>query len=158
MTGDRSAHPLLISLANIAADFRLKSSHKAFVLLALLPVPKFLNRKKKLRGVHEARLIHACLDFVLAPLKIAASLGIMMSDPQGQLRYCYTLCAAYMVDTQEAIMLATVAGKNFAPHCCSVADYKKFGDPFRHEPRTAALTITQRKIIRTRAELAWTRL
>ena len=44
MTGDHMTHPLLISLANILANFWLKSSHEAFVLLALLPVPKFIHQ------------------------------------------------------------------------------------------------------------------
>lgn len=82
MTGDQIAHPLLIRLANIAGDFWMKLSNDTFLLLALLPVPKFLG-PKKLCGVHEARLTHACLDFVLHPLKVGVSIGIMMSDPLG---------------------------------------------------------------------------
>lgn len=42
MTGDRIAHPVLLSLANIRMDVRMKSSSHAFVLTALLPCPKFL--------------------------------------------------------------------------------------------------------------------
>lgn len=149
MTGDHVAHPLLISLANISADFRMKSSNNTFLLLALLPVPKFLNRNKSLRGVHEARLIHACLDFVLHPLKIGASLGIMMLDPLGYRRYCFTPCAAYMVDTQEAVMLAGVAGKT--SHL-TVTRYTNFGDSFRHQLRTAVLMLRQRRIIRAKVK------
>lgn len=111
MTGDRIAHPLLISLANIAAKVRMKSSQHAFVLLALLPVPKWVKKRSAVRGILGDRLIHACLNFILAPLKIGAAIGIMMADPLGQSRFCFTPCAAYMVDTQEAIMLAGVAGK-----------------------------------------------
>ncbi|KAF7981980.1 hypothetical protein HWV62_30801 [Athelia sp. TMB] len=144
MTGDRVAHPVLISLANISATLRTKSSHHAFILLALLPVPKFLEKRKKVRGILGDRLIHECLDFVLQPLKLAAQVGIMMSDPLGQKRFCYTPLASYMVDTQEAIMLATVAGKT--SHV-TMADYKTFGDSFRHEPRTAATTLAQRHAI-----------
>ncbi|KAG2737088.1 hypothetical protein P692DRAFT_20762585, partial [Suillus brevipes Sb2] len=40
MMGDRVAHPLLISLANIHMSTRLKSSSNTFILTALLPVPK----------------------------------------------------------------------------------------------------------------------
>ncbi|KAG2368012.1 hypothetical protein BDR07DRAFT_1372496 [Suillus spraguei] len=40
LTGDHVAHPLLISLANIYMKIQLKSSSNAFVLTALLPVPK----------------------------------------------------------------------------------------------------------------------
>ena len=149
MSGDRMAHPLLISLANIMADFRIKSSHNAFVLLALLPVPKFLDKNKKARGILGDRLVHACLDFVLRPLKIGASIGIMMTDPLGYRRFCFTPCAAYMVDTQEAVMLAGVAGKT--SHL-TLASYKQFGDPIRHQPRTASTTLSQRHAIRSKAD------
>lgn len=145
MTGDRMAHPLLISLANISAGIRMKSSQHAFLLLALLPVPKFLEKRQEVRGVQGDRLIHACLDFVLAPLKAAAALGIMMTDPLGQSRFCFTPCAAYMVDTQEALMLAGVAGKT--SHL-TTASYREFGDAFRHSTRTAALMLSQRNTIR----------
>ncbi|KDQ57872.1 hypothetical protein JAAARDRAFT_57695 [Jaapia argillacea MUCL 33604] len=43
-TGNRVAHPVLISLANIFADVRVKASHHAMLLAALLPCPKFLNK------------------------------------------------------------------------------------------------------------------
>ncbi|KAF8817000.1 hypothetical protein BYT27DRAFT_7325734 [Phlegmacium glaucopus] len=83
MTGNCIAHPLLISLANLNMNFRMKSSNHAFLLLALLPVPSFIHQKKCLCGLLADRLIHKCLDFVLQPLKTAASIGTMMSDPLG---------------------------------------------------------------------------
>ena len=52
------AHPLLISFANIKAEYRAKSSHHAFLLLALLPVPKFITSDKDFRGVLGSRLLH----------------------------------------------------------------------------------------------------
>lgn len=146
MTGDRTAHPLLISLANMKASYRAKSSHHAFLLLALLPVPKFITRDKPLRGLLENRLIHECLDFILAPLKKAAHCGVMMSDPHGSLRYCFTPLAAYIVDTPEAAMLAGVGGKT-SP--VTMAGHKQFGDPFKHEPRTATTTLAQLHAIKT---------
>jgi hypothetical protein len=51
MTGGRVAHPLLISLANLLMDFRMKTTNHAFLLLALLPVPKFIHKNRKARGV-----------------------------------------------------------------------------------------------------------
>lgn len=68
-----------------------------------------------------------------------------MTDPLGQSRFCFTPCAAYMVDTQEALMLAGVAGKT--SHL-TTANYRQFGDPFRHGTRTAALTLSQQDVIR----------
>ncbi|KAH7920650.1 hypothetical protein BV22DRAFT_1107578 [Leucogyrophana mollusca] len=102
MTGDRVAHPLLVGLANIHMSTRSKLSSNAFMLTALLPVAKFLHPTKRMRGVLQDRLVHKCLDLVLQPLKIAAAVGIMMSDPVGNIRYCFTPLAAYIVDTPEA--------------------------------------------------------
>ena len=51
-----------------------------------------------------------------------------------------------MVDTPEATMLAAVAGKT--SHL-TMADYRTFGDPVRHEPRTALTTLTQLAAIAT---------
>ncbi|KAH9165648.1 hypothetical protein EDB89DRAFT_2116030 [Lactarius sanguifluus] len=83
MTGGRVAHPLLISLANLLMDFRMKGTNHAFLLLVLLPVPNFIHKDSKTRGILENRMVHECLDFILTPLKKAAQFGIMMSDPLG---------------------------------------------------------------------------
>ncbi|KAF9032580.1 hypothetical protein BJ165DRAFT_1417596 [Panaeolus papilionaceus] len=82
-TGNRVGHPLLISLANIFAEFRNKATNQAFLLLALIPIPKFIHPQSKFRGVLEAQLFHECLDIVLHPLKNAARVGVMLSDPVG---------------------------------------------------------------------------
>lgn len=140
MTGNRVAHPLLISLADIAMDFRMKASNRAFVLLALLPVPKFIHKNKGIRGVLESRLVHECIDDVVKPLKKAAEIGIMMSDPLGWRRYCFTPLVGAIVDTPEALLYAGVGGKTSPT---TMAMYKQFGDPFRHEPRTASTTLAQ---------------
>ena len=94
MTGGHVAHPLLISLANLFMDFRMKGSNHAFLLLALLPVPKFIHKDWPIRGVLESHMIHECLDFILQLLKKAAEVGIMMSDPAGSLRHVFTPLAA----------------------------------------------------------------
>jgi hypothetical protein len=46
MTGGCVAYPLLISLANLFMDFWMKASNHAFLLLTLLPVPKFIHQDK----------------------------------------------------------------------------------------------------------------
>jgi hypothetical protein len=56
MSGDRVAHPLLITLANLDSDVRVKSSYGALQLLALLPVPKFIGVPTPLCGVLENRV------------------------------------------------------------------------------------------------------
>ena len=138
MTGGCQAHPLLISLANILMDFCMKATNHAFLLLALLPILKFIHKDRKTRGVLENRMIHECLDFILKPLKKVAEVGIMMSDPVGSHHYVFTPLTAYIVDMQEALALSGVAGKT--SHI-TMATYKKFGDLFQHEPRTASTTL-----------------
>jgi Plavaka transposase len=76
-------------------------------------------------------MIHKCLDFILKPLKKAAEVGIMMSDPLGFHRYIYTPLVAYIIDVKEALALSGVAGK--MSHITMVT-YKKIGDHFQHEP------------------------
>jgi hypothetical protein len=125
------AHPLLLSLANVDMGFHMKASNHAFLLLALLPVPKFIHTDSKICGVLENRLIHECLDFILKPLKVAACIGIMMSDALGSLQYVFTPLASYIVDTPESAMLAGVSGKTSS---VTMAYYKDFGDAFQHEP------------------------
>ena len=140
MTGNRVAHPLLISLANIKMNFRTKASNHLFHLLALLPIPRFVHPNKKTRGVLESHLFHQCLDTVLAPLKKAAEIGVIMSDPLGYRRFCFPPIAAYIVDTPESALISGVGGKTSS---VTMAFYKQFGDNFRHEPRMASTTIAQ---------------
>ena len=152
MTGNCLAHPLLISLANLNMDFRMKSSNHAFLLLALLPIPSFIHRNKRLRGMLADRLIHQCLNFILEPLKVAARIGIMMSDPLGWRRFCFTPLAAYIVDTPESTLMAAVAGKTSS---VTMASYKQFGDDFRHEPRTASMTLAHLHAVAVKADDPW---
>ena len=112
----------------------MKASNHALLLLALLPIPTFIANQG-MKGALEARLIHECLDFVLELLKTAACIGIMLTDPAGNHRYCYTPLASYIVNTPESTLLASVAGKTSS---ITMASYKEFGDPFCHELRTAS--------------------
>ncbi|KAJ7826831.1 hypothetical protein B0H13DRAFT_2241080 [Mycena leptocephala] len=73
MTGNRQAHPLLISLADIDMDFRMKASHHAFLLLA------FSQSRNSSSGTPR-----------LGPLKKTAEIGMMMTDPLGWRRFCFT--------------------------------------------------------------------
>ncbi|KAH7917126.1 hypothetical protein BV22DRAFT_1026954, partial [Leucogyrophana mollusca] len=116
MTGDRVAHPLFINLTNIRMGTHLKLNNNSFMLTALLPVPKFIHSNKRIKGLLKDCLIHECLDIVLEPLQKATELGIMMSDPAGNLRHCFPPLAGYIVDTPEAAMLANP--NNLAAYLC----------------------------------------
>ncbi|KAI6014890.1 hypothetical protein BKA83DRAFT_4129616 [Pisolithus microcarpus] len=138
--GGKVAHPLLISLANIRMNVRNKGSSHAFLLTTLMPIAEFIYPVMRIHSVLEARLFHACLDFVLEPLKKATQFGQMMADPLGNVRFCFTPLVSYIVDTPEVCMLACVRGKT-SP--VTKAMYKNFGDPFRHSPWTGEETLHQ---------------
>ena len=139
MTGSRTAHPLLISLANISMEFRNKASNCAFLLLALLPIPKYIHKRTKVRGMLKAQLYHQCLNIVLALLKAAAQFGVILSDPLGNLHWCFTPLAYFIVDTPVA-QLITCAGGKSSP-VTTHAYHKQFGDDFWHPARTGSITM-----------------
>ncbi|KAG0700898.1 hypothetical protein DFH29DRAFT_1000703 [Suillus ampliporus] len=103
MMGARIAHPLLLGLANIWMHTHMKLSLKAFLLTALLPIPKYLHPNQRMQGMLEDCLVHECLSIVLKPLIKVAEVGIM----------------SYIVDTPEAAMLF---GDSFQhpTHTCSI--------------------------------------
>ncbi|KAI6035913.1 hypothetical protein BKA83DRAFT_13397 [Pisolithus microcarpus] len=145
MCGGKVAHPLLISLANIRMNVQNKASSHTFLLTTLMPIVEFIHPIPRIRSVLEAHLFHACLDFILEPLKKAAQLGQMMADPLRNVCFCFTPLVAYIVDTPEACMLACIQGK-MSP--VMKATYKDFGDPFRHGPCTGEETLCQLGSIR----------
>jgi hypothetical protein len=119
---------------------RNKASFHAFLLLALIPIPQFMHDKTRICSVLEARMFHQCFDLVLEPLKIAARIGRMMSDPLGNLHYCFTPLASFIADTPEAALVACVLGLT-SP--VSLVKYDGFGDPDPHPRRTGAHTLAR---------------
>ncbi|KIJ58994.1 hypothetical protein HYDPIDRAFT_69368, partial [Hydnomerulius pinastri MD-312] len=79
-------------------------------------------------------------------LKIAARIGIMLSNPAGNSRYCFTPLASCIVDTPEACTIACVRGKTSPT---TLANYTHFGDPLRHPPRTKATTLASIAAVET---------
>jgi len=73
----------------------------------------------------------------------------MLPDPLGYKRYCFTPIVSYIADTPEAAMLATVGGKT-SP--LTMAMYKQFRDPFRHEPCTASTTLAQLAVVKSKVD------
>ncbi|KAI5981091.1 hypothetical protein EDC04DRAFT_2551849, partial [Pisolithus marmoratus] len=138
--GNCQAHPLLISLANISADICRKGSMKSYLLLALLPVPKFIHPNKHLCGVLVDWLLHQVISIVINPLKQATESGRMMSNPLGNLKYCFTPLVAYVADTPEQCTITCVTSNASA---ISMAVSTQFGDPIFCAACTASKTHRQ---------------
>ena len=129
LVGDQCAHPLLLGLANLHMSTCLKLSSDTFLLTALLLIPKFIHKSRRICGLLADQLIHESLNIVLQLLKDAAHFGIMMNDPLRNLWFCLTPLASYIVDIPEACMLAGVARKT-SP--ITTAMYKQFGNLYQH--------------------------
>src|ERR1700748_2498726 len=71
-TGDLEAHPLMLSLDNIDSSVPRNSSNHAFLLLALLPKPKFRVNNTNVNRTLRDRVFHQCLRDVLEPLRRVA--------------------------------------------------------------------------------------
>ncbi|KIK75320.1 hypothetical protein PAXRUDRAFT_36990 [Paxillus rubicundulus Ve08.2h10] len=124
--GNHQAHPLLISLANIAVNIFNKGTLNSFILLALIPLPKFVHMTKCLHVVLADWLLHQVISMVITLLKKAAELGCMTSDPLGNLKYCFTPLNAYITYTPEQHAITCVSS-NASP--VTMVTTKKFGDP-----------------------------
>ncbi|KIK78564.1 hypothetical protein PAXRUDRAFT_36607 [Paxillus rubicundulus Ve08.2h10] len=79
--GVRVAHPLLISLTDMRMNVWNKVSSHTFLLMALMPIADFTHPVMRMCLVLDTHLFHACLNIILEPLKVAACIGQMMSDP-----------------------------------------------------------------------------
>ena len=62
MSGNRMAHPVLISLANIDTRLRSKTSLHTYLLLVLLPIAKFMHKTTQVRSLLQDRLVHQALN------------------------------------------------------------------------------------------------
>lgn len=139
MSGNHVAHPVLISLANINTSICSKTTLHTYLLLALLPIAKFTHKTTRVRSLLQDQLVHEALNIVLSPLKMAVSVGVMMSDPVGNLHYCFTPIALWIVDMPEECLLVAIGPK---ASLITTATSNNFGDPYQHLPRTATKTLT----------------
>lgn len=70
-------------------------------------------------------------------LKKAAEVGCMMSDPLGNLKYCFTPIAAHITNTPEEHIMACVTS-NASPIMLTISE--QFGDHVCCAPHTVAVT------------------
>jgi len=132
------AYPLLISLVNIDTAICSKISLHTYLLLALLPIPKYIHKDSCTWGLLHDRITHRALNEVLESLKVATCVGIMMNDPAGNVWYCYTPLAAYIADTPELCLVVCMSPKG-SPFMTAMS--KHFGDPILHPPCTRSHTL-----------------
>ncbi|KAG0697885.1 hypothetical protein DFH29DRAFT_878419 [Suillus ampliporus] len=144
ISSNRYAYPVLISLANIASSMHAKASLHTYLLVALIPVLKFVHSNVRVHGILVDQLFHQCLSIVTEPLKAAAKMGIMMNNPIGNSRYCFMPLVSYVADTPEEILVACVCS-NVSP--VTTTTQEQFGDPFRHPLHKGSSTLARIKAV-----------
>ena len=121
--GDKECHAVYLSCGNIKKSLRSKVGAHCWMMIAQIPIAKF--EPSEHQEILTNRLLHCCLDIVLATLKECSVAAQMMLDPAGRLRNVRTFLAAYIADLPEQQALVCIAS-NYAPS--SMAGPTTLGD------------------------------
>ena len=134
--GDKECHAVYMSCGNIKKTLRTKVGAHCWMMIAQVPIAKF--EPSRHQGLLTNRLLHLCLDIVLAGLKRCAATAEDMVDPNGSIRSVRTFLAAYIADLPEQQALACVRS-GYAPS--SLAEPSSLGDSAAHGLRRGSATL-----------------
>ena len=114
---NKTAYPVYMTIGNLPKSIRRKPSRQGQILLAYLPTSRLLHiSNKAARRRTQANLFHACMNFILSPLKVAGIQGIEIMSGDGVVRRGHPILAVYVGDYPEQC-LATGAFSGDCPEC-----------------------------------------
>ncbi|KAJ7940032.1 hypothetical protein B0H13DRAFT_2226250 [Mycena leptocephala] len=117
--GNKTAYPVYMTLGNIPKEIRRKPSRRAYVLLGYLSTSKMKNIKNKAaRRRILANVFHACMSFILAPLKVAGVDGMPVTSGDGVTRRGHPIYATFVGDYPEQCLVTAI--KAFECPTCEV--------------------------------------
>ncbi|CDO72219.1 hypothetical protein BN946_scf184970.g71 [Trametes cinnabarina] len=105
--GSKTAYPVYMTIGNLPKDVRRKPSRRGQILLAYLPstrlqhITSHASRRRAL-----ANLYHACLTYILRPLKHAGINGIALVSGDGVSRRGHPIFALHVGDYLEQLLAA----------------------------------------------------
>ncbi len=140
--GDKHIHGVYMSCGNIDKDIRTKLSARVWVMIAQIPVVKFLEKTHQ--GILTQRLLHVCMDFITANLKECSKNPKYMADAKGILRLIRTILLAHIADFPEQQAIACVSG-DASP--ISVARHAQLGLNTCQALRKAEYTLSKIKAL-----------
>ncbi|KAH6901475.1 hypothetical protein BKA70DRAFT_1388344 [Coprinopsis sp. MPI-PUGE-AT-0042] len=106
---NKQAYPLYLTIGNIPKEIWRKVSSRAYVLLAYLPTTKLENvTNKASRRRQLNNLYHACMTFVLSPLRQAGVDGVLMSTGKGLVHRNHLILATFNGDYPEQCLATGV--------------------------------------------------
>ncbi|KAJ6537053.1 hypothetical protein B0H19DRAFT_1382817 [Mycena capillaripes] len=107
--GNKTAYPVYMTLGNIPKEIRRKPSRRGYVLLGYLPTSKMKNIKNKsARRRILANVFHACMAFILAPLKVPGVHGMPVTSGDGVTRRGHPIYATFVGDYPEQCLVTAI--------------------------------------------------
>jgi Plavaka transposase len=137
--GGKKAWPLYLSIGNIASKARNRPSERAWVLIAYIPSPEFLD-PDNIRGTLINRVFHQCMRIILGSLIDAGLNGVHIVDSKGHVRRCYLFVGGHIADLPEQHLIA-VASRSTSPF--AIVWSCDFGDSTPRPPRTREWILEQ---------------
>ena len=126
MFRDKMAYPVYLTIGNIRKDVRRKPSRRAQILVAYIPITKFVGIPNK-TGCRraQANLFHACMQYLLAPISAVGETGVEMMSGDGIWRRCHPIFAAFVGDYPEQVLVSCT----YYGHCpkCTIP-YDQLGE------------------------------
>ncbi|KAJ7743425.1 hypothetical protein B0H14DRAFT_2637464 [Mycena olivaceomarginata] len=115
--GNKTAYPVYMSIGNIPKEIRRKPSRRSYVLLGYLPTSRMKNVKNSAaRRRILANVFHACMSYILAPLKTTRVTGMLLTSGDGVTRRGHPIYATFVGDHPEQC-LATAVKTGECPTC-----------------------------------------
>ncbi|KAJ7812442.1 hypothetical protein B0H14DRAFT_3752478 [Mycena olivaceomarginata] len=107
--GNKTAYPVYMSIGNIPKEIRRKPSRRGYVLLGYLPTSRMKHvTNSAARRRILANVFHACMSYILAPLKTAGISGIPMTSGDGVTRRGHPIYATFVGDYPEQCLVTAV--------------------------------------------------
>ncbi|KAJ7846002.1 hypothetical protein B0H13DRAFT_2238970 [Mycena leptocephala] len=107
--GNKTAYPVYMTIGNIPKEIRRKPSRRGYVLLGYLPTSRMKNVKNK---AARRRILgngfHACMAYILAPLKTDGALGVPLTSGDGVTRRGHHIYATFVSDYPEQVFVTPV--------------------------------------------------
>ncbi|KAJ7431099.1 hypothetical protein B0H11DRAFT_2386539 [Mycena galericulata] len=107
--GNKTAYPVYMTIGNIPKEIRRKPSRRGYVLLGYLPTSRMKNVKNKAaRRRILGNVFHACMAYILAPLKDAGMTGLPMTSGDGVTHRAHPIYATFVGDYPEQVLVTGV--------------------------------------------------
>ncbi|KAI0056853.1 hypothetical protein BV25DRAFT_1872634 [Artomyces pyxidatus] len=99
--GGETAYPLYLTIGNLSRGIRRKPSLHAQVLVSYLPTPDLTGHSDSNERILRARVFHAAMEHIFAPLRDHARDGVELTSGDGAVRLCFPVIACYVADYPE---------------------------------------------------------